>query len=98
MTVVYKMTPLSAFLGLRFLRIPYISLVNILAKRGLVTEFLQDKANPAALLKETASLLENPKVRKKQISGFEAIEKSLVHSSKASGNAAKEILKLLRAR
>ena len=97
MTVVYKVSPLSAFLAKRFLKIPYVSLVNILAKKELVTELLQEKATPEALLKETLAMMENPKVRKKQVSGFEAIRKTLVYS-KASENAAVEILELLGSR
>ena len=95
MTVVYKVSSFSAFLAKRFLIIPFVSLVNILAQKGLVTELLQEKATPEALLKDTLTILENPKVLKAQLKGFEAIQKSLVHSSKASKNVASEILKLL---
>jgi lipid-A-disaccharide synthase len=98
MTVVYKVSYLSAFLAKRFLKIPFVSLVNILANKELVTELLQEKATPEALLKETISILENPKNRKTQIGGFEAIQKKLMCSSTASKNAAREILKLLRSK
>jgi lipid-A-disaccharide synthase len=98
MTVVYKVSSFSAFLAKRFLKIPFVSLVNILAKKGLVTELLQEKATPEALLKETLNIMENPKIRKTQIGGFEAIQKKLICSSTASKNAAGEILKLLRSK
>jgi len=97
MTVVYKVSSFSAFLAKRFLKIPYVSLVNILAKKGLVTELLQEKATPETLLKETLAIMENAKVRKTQINGFKAIQKILIHS-KASENAAIEILELLESR
>jgi len=96
MTVVYKVSSLSAFLAKRFLKIPYVSLVNILAKKVLVTELLQEKATPEALLKETLNMMENPKVRKTQISGFSVIQKQLAGSAQASRKAADEIFKLLR--
>jgi lipid-A-disaccharide synthase len=95
MTVVYKVSSMSAFLAKRFLKIPYVSLVNILAKKGLVAELLQEKATPEALLKETLNMMENPKVRKAQISGFSIIQKQLSGSSGASRKAAGEIFKLL---
>jgi lipid-A-disaccharide synthase len=98
MTVVYKVSSLSAFLAKRFLKIPFVSLVNILAKKRLVTELLQEKATPEALLKETLNIMEDPKVRKVQINGFEAIQKKLMCSSTASKNAAREIFKLLRSK
>jgi lipid-A-disaccharide synthase len=95
MTVVYKVSSLSAFLAKRFLKIPYVSLVNILAKKRLLVELLQEKATPEALLKETLNMMENPKVRKAQISGFSIIQKQLSGSSGASRKAAGEIFKLL---
>ena len=98
MTVVYKVSSLSAFLAKRFLKIPFVSLVNILAKKELVAELLQEKATREGLLKETLNIMENPKVRKTQIGGFEAIQKKLMYSSKASKNAAGEIFKLLRSK
>jgi lipid-A-disaccharide synthase len=95
MTIVYKVSSFEAFLAKRFLTIPFVSLVNILAKKGLVTELLQEKATPDALLKDTLNILENSKIRKAQLSGFSAIQKTLGYSSKASRNVAREMLKLL---
>jgi lipid-A-disaccharide synthase len=97
MIVVYKVSALSAFLARRFLKIPYVSLVNILAKKGLVAELLQEKAAPETLLKETLTIMENPKVRQTQMKGFAAIQKTLTHSSPASKNVVVEIFKLLGA-
>jgi lipid-A-disaccharide synthase len=98
MTVVYKVAPISYFLAKRLVTIPYVSLVNILAQKGLVTELLQDEATPESLSKEAITLLEDSAIRKNQIKGFDAIQKSLGlgHSSKASVNATNEILKMLR--
>jgi lipid-A-disaccharide synthase len=95
MAVVYKVSPLTAFFAKRLVTIPHVSLVNILAKKGLVAELIQEKATPEALLKETLNILEKPGVRKSQIAGFDGIQKSLAHSPTASKNAAREILKLL---
>jgi lipid-A-disaccharide synthase len=97
MTVVYKVSALSAFLAKRFLKIPYVSLVNILAKKELVTELLQDNATSETLLKETLTIMENPKARKTQMTGFNAIQKMLASSSQASKNVVTEIFKLLEA-
>ncbi len=95
MVVIYKVSALSAFLAKRFLTIPYVSLVNILFKRKLVTELLQEQATATNLVIETEKILKDPKVRRTQIQGFRVLEKNLSHSSKASGNCAAEILKLL---
>jgi lipid-A-disaccharide synthase len=95
MVVCYKIARLSGFLAKKFLKIKYVSLVNILAGHGLVRELLQEKANPRILAEETARLLENVKAMKDQVRGFEKIRKSLAHPTKTSKNVAKEILELL---
>jgi lipid-A-disaccharide synthase len=98
MTVIYKVSALSGFLAKKFLTIPYVSLVNILAKKGLVTELLQEKATAEALVQEAVLILEGAQARQTQLKGFEAIRKSLAHSSMASANASREIFKMLEAK
>ena len=49
MAVAYVMQPLSFQLAKRFVKLPHISLVNLVANTGLVREFIQDfKASDAA--------------------------------------------------
>ncbi len=95
MVVTYKVAAVTGFLAKRFLKIKYVSLVNILAGEGLVPELLQEKATPETLGVETLLLLERKTVREKQVRGFENIRKKIAFPPKASQNAAREILKLL---
>jgi len=60
MTVAYKMASFSFAIASRIAKVSYISLVNILLKRPVVKELMQEKANPAALAQEALALLNNP--------------------------------------
>ena len=57
--VAYRMSPMSHLIGKRVIKIPMISLPNILAGREVVRELLQDQASPEALAGEIISLLDD---------------------------------------
>ena len=59
MIVVYKVHPLTAALARCLLRIPYVSLCNIVAGKKIVPELLQQEANVPNLLRESYRLLED---------------------------------------
>ncbi len=59
MAVVYKMSPLTYAIGKRLVRVPFISLANIVADRGVVREFIQDAATPQTLSEEIIRILED---------------------------------------
>ena len=44
MVIIYKVSPVSAWLGKTLIRVPNVGLVNLVAGRGLVPELLQDDA------------------------------------------------------
>ena len=49
MVIVYKVAPITAFIGKRLIKIPYIGMVNIMAGKRICPELLQEKAQPAAI-------------------------------------------------
>jgi len=57
MTIVYRLTPLSYWLGRLLVRIPYIGLPNILAGRHVVREFIQHDATADNIAGEIARIL-----------------------------------------
>lgn len=59
MTVLYKASPLTYAVGSRLVQIPYFSLVNIVAGKQVVREFLQDAADADALSGEILNLLDD---------------------------------------
>jgi lipid-A-disaccharide synthase len=71
MVVLYKMTPLSFFIGRILVKIKNIAIVNIVAGKTVVPELIQNQATPEKIEKEMFDLLTNDKRRttmKKQLS------------------------------
>ena len=58
MVVAYRVHPLTAAIARRVIRVPWVSLVNLVADRGLVPELLQDEATPDRLADLAGPLLD----------------------------------------
>jgi lipid-A-disaccharide synthase len=58
MVVAYRVNPVTSWLARRLITVPWISLVNLVAGRGVVDEVLQRHVNPAALARRVAPLLD----------------------------------------
>lgn len=54
MVTFYKVTPLSWFAGRRLVKVPFLSMVNLIAERLIVPELIQNEMTPEAL--EAAAL------------------------------------------
>lgn len=60
MVTFYKVTPLSWFAGRRLVKVPYLSMVNLIAGRLVVPELIQRDMTPQNMANEVASILDNP--------------------------------------
>ncbi|CQR70583.1 Lipid-A-disaccharide synthase [Sporomusa ovata DSM 2662] len=60
--IIYKLAPLTYFLGKFLVKIPNIGLPNIIAGRRIVPELLQDDANPENIAAETLKILTDSQV------------------------------------
>jgi lipid-A-disaccharide synthase len=65
--ILYKVSPLSYFIGRRVVQIPFIGLVNIVAKEEIAKEFIQERANPEALVPEIERCLFDESYRQRMI-------------------------------
>jgi lipid-A-disaccharide synthase len=59
MVIVYRLAPLSYWLGRLLVKVPFIGLPNILAGKGIVREFIQHEATPANIAGEIARILQD---------------------------------------
>ena len=59
--IVYKLSPLSYYLGKLLIRVPYIGLVNLVAGECLAPELIQNEANPEAIAGEAVAILKDRK-------------------------------------
>jgi lipid-A-disaccharide synthase len=86
----YKTSALSYFIAKRMVRLQHISLVNILAKKSLVNEFIQHQATAAPIVEELTRLLSDAEYAQSMVQSFEELRKSL-GASGASARAAESI-------
>lgn len=77
MVVAYKMARLSFAIISRLLKVPYVSLPNLLANKKLVPEFLQDDATVENLGGALLNLLNNPEQVKNLQQQFTAIHRDI---------------------
>ena len=98
MAVAYKVNALTAFLVRRMgVSVEYASLVNLLANREVVPEFLQEDCTPQKLAAAVAGLLASKEAREAQRAGFRDIREALGGTSPApSARAAALVLDVVR--
>ena len=86
--VFYRLNRLTYRVGRLLIRVPHVSLANLLLGYGLIPEFIQDAARPEALADAVMELLERPERRRAMQDGFEAMRRMLGRG-RASENAAR---------
>jgi lipid-A-disaccharide synthase len=70
--VIYRVHPFTFWLGMKILRlnIPFVSPVNLILMRSIVSELIQDSASGANIFQEAITLIENPDKRQKTIQSY----------------------------
>ncbi|HUM08442.1 MAG TPA: lipid-A-disaccharide synthase, partial [Acidocella sp.] len=96
MAVTYRVNPISAFLGRRLIKVPYVAMINLLAKRALVPELLQEDCRPDKLAATLLRLLDDEASAATQRLGYAAALATLrAPEGSPSAAAAKAILAVL---
>ncbi|OFW25954.1 MAG: lipid-A-disaccharide synthase [Acidobacteria bacterium RIFCSPLOWO2_02_FULL_59_13] len=78
MVVVYRVTPLTWLLGRGLVRTPFYSMVNLVAGRRIVPEFIQDRFQPEAVAREARQLLESADLRQRMREGLREVAERLL--------------------
>lgn len=73
----YKVNPISAAIMRRFIKIPYVGLVNILQQRKVMPEFLQENCRADRIAPALLQLLTDPAAHRLQIEGCAAVAAQL---------------------
>jgi lipid-A-disaccharide synthase len=92
--IIYKMNLLNYLLYRPQVKVPYIGMVNIVAKDKIVPEFIQFRACPAKIAEEALKILNNPQEAERMKQGLAAV-KLLLGEPGAASRAAKIILDYL---
>ena len=93
--LLYKASASTFFIGRRLVKIPYIGLVNVLAGRHVVPEFIQHLAQPRKIAEQTKTLLEDNSRRENFKREIQAVLKNLGEPG-ASERAARIIIGKLK--
>jgi len=94
MAVIYRMNPLNYFLYRPQVKLPYIGMVNIVAGKKIVPEFIQFQAKPKEISREVLRILGDAAERER-IKKDLALVKSQLGEKGAAMRAAKVILDFL---
>jgi lipid-A-disaccharide synthase len=70
MVVGYRMNPLTAAIARRVVKVPYITLVNLILNRRIVPEFVLDACRPERLAPALSEVMVDGPARRAQIEGF----------------------------
>jgi len=93
--VVYKTSSLSYWIGKMVIRVPFISLVNLIANREVVKELIQHEALDVNTLAELKRILEERIYREKMLDGYNEII-CVLDTGSASENTARLMIKYLQ--
>ncbi|MBU4252599.1 MAG: lipid-A-disaccharide synthase [Candidatus Omnitrophica bacterium] len=93
--IVYKTNLLNYLLYRPQIKIPYIGMVNIVAGKRIVPEFIQFSAQPKMIAKSIIELLQNPLSADRMIQDLKTVKDSLGEPG-AAGRAAKLILDFIQ--
>ena len=96
MVITYKISPLTAAVGKRLVRVRHIGLVNIIAGRTVVPELVQDDATAEKLAAEVKAILSD-RQRSDAIRGELAAIRQMLGEPGASHRAARIALRLMAA-
>lgn len=93
--VCYKTSWLSYSIAKRLIAVPYISLVNLIVDRPLVTELIQDGLTPARAAQELSAILPTGAGRDAMLSGYAELQRIMGDpgASERTGAAIVEDLK-----
>jgi lipid-A-disaccharide synthase len=93
--VCYKAGKLSYEIGKRVIKIPFISLVNLVAEKEVVKELIQNELNSERLKTELSSIILGGKKRQNVLKDYQEIIHK-IGTKGASGRVGKAIVEILR--
>jgi lipid-A-disaccharide synthase len=93
--VIYKTSTISYTIAKSFIKVPFISLVNLIAGKEVVKEMIQQKMEAGLISNELNQILNNKTYRDQILAEYAKIYKTLDIGS-ASENAAKLMVKYLK--
>ncbi|MGC2660916.1 MAG: lipid-A-disaccharide synthase [Bryobacteraceae bacterium] len=98
MVTFYKVSSLTWWAGRRLVKVPFLSMVNLIAGRKIVPELIQDDMTPASLAAEAANLLNRPELVVEMRTGLAAVRDALTLDGDPLCRAAGQIVNSIASR
>lgn len=97
--IAYRLTGIGSLFSAKLLRVPFVSLVNLIAGRMIQPEFLQGDCRVENLIEPVDSLLRDPAARRAQREAYLDVVRALKPANMLpSCSAAREVLSVLAER
>ena len=77
MVIIYKVHPITYWIGRRLAHITHFGLVNIVAGEGVVTELLNEQVTPERIAAEALSVLKDPEKEREVKERLQQVRESL---------------------
>jgi lipid-A-disaccharide synthase len=95
--VCYKGSPISYAIAKRLITIKYISLVNLIMDKPVVTELIQHELTPANIIRELDAILHNEPRRNVMLHNYRELQRMLQQYGNASERAAEIVFEFVQA-
>ena len=93
--VVYKTSGLTYTIGKLVIKVPFISLVNLIANREVVKEMIQENATVEPVVAELTKIVKDDRYRTKMLADYDEIIR-ILDTGSASENTARLMLEYLK--
>jgi lipid-A-disaccharide synthase len=77
MVILYRVSPLSYWIGRKVIKVPYIGLPNLVAGAKIVPEIIQDEITPERLVREALAILEDGERRQNMVKDLVKVREKL---------------------
>jgi len=94
--VCYKGSPITFAIGKHLVKVPYISLVNLIMNKKVVDELIQDELSPENIKKSLEKIINTGEARETMMADYKSLYSNLKLGGAASENAAKIINEFLQ--
>ena len=95
--MVYRVTPLTYWLGRSSVKVPYFAMVNLIAGERIVPELVQQDFTAEAIVKELNRVIADGPERERMLDGLRKIRRTLVGTERSRGKAAARAAKAIAA-
>lgn len=95
MVTYYRVSAATWFVGRPLVKVPFYSMVNLIAGRGLVPELIQDEMTGERIAAEAMRLLRDPAARADMLAGLAQVRERLAGGAAAPERAAAIVEQIL---